>query len=118
MEVSGNASLFKGEYKLTFNTLPHGTAKWGLYHLASDPGEANDLSLKLPELKADLLADYRDYAERKKVVSMPADFNPVKQILASVLPRFIKRNVTRIVIGLFALAALTFLYVRLTGNRP
>ena len=118
MEVSGNAALFKGEYKITFNTLPHGTAKWGLYHLASDPGEANDLSLKLPELKADMLADYRDYAERKKVVSMPADFNPLKQIMATVLPRLFNRNITRIVIGLFALAALTFLYVRLTGNRP
>jgi arylsulfatase/uncharacterized sulfatase len=118
MEVSGNASLFKGGYKITFNTLPHGTAKWGLYHLPSDPGEANDLSLKLPALKAAMLADYRDYAERKKVVSMPADFNPLKQIMATVLPRLFKRNVTGIVMGLFALAALIFLYVRLNAKRP
>jgi arylsulfatase A-like enzyme len=117
MEVSGNASLFKGEYKLTFNTLPHGTASWELYHLASDPGEANDLSVALPELKAKMLADYQDYAERMKVVDMPEDFNPLKQIAVTMLPRIIKRNVINIVIGLFAIAALTFLCVRLIRNR-
>jgi len=67
MEVSGNASLFRGEYTITLNTLPLGTANWGFFHLGRDPGEVTDLSLQLPELKASMLADYQVYA--KKIAS-------------------------------------------------
>jgi arylsulfatase A-like enzyme len=117
MEVSGNASLFKGEYKITFNTLPHGTANWGLYHLGTDPGEANDLSTELPELKAEMLADYQRYAEAMNVVAMPVDFNPLKQVGANMLPRMIKRNATSILIGLFLIAALGLMLFRATYRR-
>ncbi len=36
---------------------------WRLYELGKDPGERNDLSDELPELKAELIAAFNEYAE-------------------------------------------------------
>lgn len=36
---------------------------WRLYDLGKDPGEMNDLSEELPELKAELIAAFNEYAE-------------------------------------------------------
>ena len=44
IEVSGNAAVIKGDYKLTRNQLPHGDGRWRLYDLSKDPGETTDLS--------------------------------------------------------------------------
>ena len=52
IEVSGNKAVFRGNHKLTFNTLPHGNARWELFEIEKDPGESFDLSQRLPEQKA------------------------------------------------------------------
>lgn len=80
IEVGGNAALFKGDYKITRNTLPWGDARWRLYHLASDPGETRDLSGTEPELFATLQADYGRYQQRMGVLPLPDSFDPFKQV--------------------------------------
>ena len=91
MEVSGNSALFKGDYKLARNTLPHGDAQWRLFHILSDPGETMDLSFELPALKETMLSDYQSYADAMHVIEMPADFNPTEQLAANVYDRLLKR---------------------------
>ncbi|ADM10390.1 Sulfatase [Parvularcula bermudensis HTCC2503] len=62
-EVSGNAALYRGKWKITRNTPPLGDAQWRLYDLSVDPGETIDLSGENPALFEDMLAEYRSYAE-------------------------------------------------------
>lgn len=85
MEVSGNAALFKGGYKLVRDTLPHGDGEWHLYYLREDPGETRDVSTVLPDTFASMLADYAAYAESMGVVALPADFDPLAVMRANVL---------------------------------
>lgn len=85
IEVGGNAALFKGDYKLTRNSLPWDDARWRLYHLASDPGEARDLSAEQPAVFAELLADYQHYQQEVGVLPLPDDFDPFKQVAVNSL---------------------------------
>lgn len=81
IEVGGNAALFKGDYKLTKNSLPWGDAQWHLFHLSIDPGEASDLREKEPARYAEMLADYESYAKEMGVLKLPDDFNPHRQMV-------------------------------------
>ena len=80
IEVGGNAALFKGDYKLTRNSLPWGDARWRLYNLAADPGETRDLQIEQPERFTDMLADYARYAKDVGVLKLPDDFDPFQQL--------------------------------------
>jgi arylsulfatase A-like enzyme len=74
-EVSGNAALFRGKWKITRNTPPAGDARWRLYDISVDPGETTDLSASHPEIFAELLTEYRAYSERVGVVEIgPKDY--------------------------------------------
>ena len=74
-EVSGNAALFRGKWKITRNTPPLGDAEWRLYDISSDPGETTDLSAANPALFADMIAEYHDYAEAVGVIDVgPNDY--------------------------------------------
>ena len=104
LEVAGNAALFKGRYKMTKNTLPHGDAEWRLHDLHQDPMESVDLSNKLPEVRAVLLADFDRYADAMGVVPLPKDFdiqaqigtNTMNKVLARQMPTFIVAGVVGI----------------------
>lgn len=80
IEVSGNAALFKGGYKLTRNILPYGDGEWRLHDIEEDPAEQNDLSAEKPALKSEMLADYEHYAARVGVIDVPDDFNLAAQV--------------------------------------
>ncbi|WP_422062054.1 arylsulfatase [Sphingopyxis sp.] len=79
-ELSGNAALFRGDYKLTRNLAPTGDGKWRLFDLKSDPGEARDLSVALPDRFAAMQADYAAYAKANGVLDMPAGYTADDQI--------------------------------------
>ncbi|WP_328804419.1 arylsulfatase [Sphingopyxis microcysteis] len=81
-ELSGNAALFKGDYKLVRNLAPTGDGKWRLFDLKSDPGETRDLAAAQPERFAAMLADYRAYAKANGVLDMPAGYTANEQINA------------------------------------
>lgn len=79
-ELSGNAAVFKGNYKLLRNLPPIGDNQWHLYDLSSDPGEVNDLQQQFPELFQQLQQDYADYARTNNVLPMPEGYDPIKQV--------------------------------------
>ncbi|WP_324187660.1 arylsulfatase [Sphingopyxis solisilvae] len=81
-ELSGNAALFRGDYKLVRNLPPTGDGKWRLFDLKTDPGETRDLSAAQPERYAAMLADYRAYAKANGVLDMPAGYTADEQINA------------------------------------
>ncbi|MBI1261888.1 MAG: sulfatase-like hydrolase/transferase [Rhizobiales bacterium] len=80
VEVSGNAALYKGDYKIVRNVAPVGDGIWRLFNIAVDPGETNDLSASEPERFAELKADYATYAKNMGVLEMPEGYNSRVQI--------------------------------------
>lgn len=87
MEVSGNAALFKGDYKLTKITRPYGDDEWHLFDIRSDPGETMDLADAEPALFDEMMGDYEHYASRVGVIDPPAEFNPVTQVARNTLKK-------------------------------
>jgi len=79
-EVAGNSAVFKGRYKLTRNTLPHGDANWHLYDLVSDPAERTDISDLKPAYREEMLAGYQRYAQAQHVIELPKDYDVIAQV--------------------------------------
>lgn len=84
-ELSGNAVVFKGDWKLVKNLPPYGNGAWALYDLAQDPGEVTDLSRAQPRLFAAMQADYAAFAKRDHVLPMPAGYRAPKQVEANAM---------------------------------
>lgn len=79
IEVSGNAALYKGDFKITRSVLPLGDGRWRLFDLARDPGETADLSIARPQLLTDMVGEYEAYAKRVGVLAMPEAYDSVAQ---------------------------------------
>jgi arylsulfatase A-like enzyme len=87
IEVSGNAALFRGDYKLVRNLPPWGDGQWRLFQFRLDPGETADLSERQPELFAEMLAAYDDYARNVGVLPLPDGYHIEKQLGANSISR-------------------------------
>ena len=109
MEVSGNAALFRGNWKLVRNMAPHGDGRWRLFDMATDPGETRDRSADQPELYRSLLADYAAYERRVGVQPLPAGYSSMKQVARNAIER-------QIGFALPALGALAAGLVALVGG--
>src|SRR3546814_11050614 len=79
-ELSGNAALFRGDYKLVRNLAPTGDGAWRLFDLKADPGETRNLAAAEPDRFKTMLADYRAYAKANGVPDMPAGYTADEQI--------------------------------------
>jgi arylsulfatase/uncharacterized sulfatase len=79
-ELSGNAALFRGDYKLVRNLPPTGDGQWRLYDIKSDPGETKDLATAMPDRFAEMRADYAAFAKDNGVLEMPAGYTADEQI--------------------------------------
>lgn len=84
-ELSGNAVLFKGDYKLVKNLPPYGDGRWRLYNISADPGETLDLSRSDPARFAAMQKDYVAFAKVNKVLPMPEGYTAPKQIFANAM---------------------------------
>lgn len=84
-ELSGNAALYKGTYKLVRLLPPAGDGQWHLYDLATDIGETRDLATIEPARFAAMLADYGEYVRRNNVLPMPVDYRPTQQVMSNAL---------------------------------
>lgn len=80
-EVFGHRAIRQGDWKLlrlTSNSAerrqpkPMEANNWGLYNMATDPGEVNDLSAQHPEIVAKLLAAWDQYTQENNVI-LPSD---------------------------------------------
>jgi arylsulfatase/uncharacterized sulfatase len=91
-ELSGNAALFKGDYKLVKNLPPEGSGRWELFDIVRDPGETVDLAAAMPDRVRAMAADYESYARAEGVLPMPEGYEAGEQITenafrALMLPR-------------------------------
>ena len=117
LEVAGNSALFKGRYKLSRNMPPHGDGVWRLYDIQQDPGETRDLAADKPELLAQLMDDYRDYARDYGVQEMPEGYDSVKQIFINTAGVYIDAyGRVMLAAGILLLLALAWLIWRLRRN--
>lgn len=83
-ETSGQAALYRGQYKLVRNIAPHGDGTWRVFDVVDDPGETMDLAPERPELLADLMHAYRVYANEVGILELPEGYQ---------VERAIERNV-------------------------
>ncbi|RMF21515.1 MAG: arylsulfatase [Deltaproteobacteria bacterium] len=112
IEVSGQAALFKGDYKLVRNNPRYGDGRWHLYDLRRDPGETRDLAASKPELFEELMADYRAYAERNGVLEMPEGFEMHEQLRRNTIRNQIRFHAAELLVTLLVLIGLIWLGLR------
>jgi arylsulfatase len=67
-ELFGNRAIRQDNWKLLWMCQPHGTGRWQLYDLKTDPAELNDLSSAQPKVKEQLLQHWVEYAESNNVI--------------------------------------------------
>lgn len=105
-ELSGNAALFMGRYKLVRNLPPVGDGQWRLFDIMSDPGETRDLSAAEPDRLARMQAAYADFAARDGVLDMPPGYSADAQINAYAFENNMKPRLIRAVPWVAGLALL------------
>lgn len=94
-ELSGNAALFRGEYKLVRNLPPTGDGRWQLFDIRRDPGETRDLAAEMPERLAAMQADYAAYAAANGVLEMPEGYTADDQINENAFNNVMKPRLLR-----------------------
>ncbi|MGF1456976.1 MAG: arylsulfatase [Alphaproteobacteria bacterium] len=110
MEVSGNAALYKGDFKIARNQPPYGDGQWHLFNIAEDPGETRDLAEARPDIFANLQADYEAYADRVGVLEIPPGYSSTTQVARNVASVFLHRHLVPIAaIGAALLLFIVFL---------
>lgn len=112
-EVSGNAALYRGTYKIVRYAPPHGDNAWHLFDLSTDPGETRDLSAEMPELFASMQADYAAYEKRVGVLPLPAGYDVQKQVATNAMKKQLAAYWWVLVIAAGVLAAMLFFGWRL-----
>ncbi|MGE6697181.1 arylsulfatase [Hyphomonas sp. NPDC076900] len=121
IEVSGNAALYRGPWKIVRNLQPWGDGNWRLFNLENDPGETQDLAADHPEIFQHLQADYAAYADRVGVLEVPTGYNSVAQVEKNMTAAVLKRNMPKIItfgiIGLLLLGGVIWLIVKVLRNR-
>ena len=89
VEVSGNAALYRGNWKLVRTALPRGDFTWRLFDLSVDPGETTDLSGENPDLFAEMRAEYEAYAAETGVLDLGPEEYAEAQLFSNLLERVI-----------------------------
>ena len=86
-ELSGNAALFKGDYKLVLNRPPVGDGVWRLYDIARDPGETRDLRDAMPGRYEEMKADYTGWVDSNGVLPWPDDYDMASEMQRNAMRR-------------------------------
>lgn len=82
-ELSGNAVLYQGRWKLVKNLPPYGDGRWHLFDIMADPGETRDLAAADAARFAAMQAAWADWAKANRVLPMPAGYSAPAQIEAN-----------------------------------
>ncbi len=72
-ELYASRALIKGEWKAVRIFPPAGSGAWQLFNLNTDPTENFDLAADYPDVMAELIADWDDYAETNGVAVFERD---------------------------------------------
>lgn len=120
-EVSSNAALYRGNWKLVRTALPRGDFTWRLFDLSTDPGETTDLSAENPALFAEMRAEYDAYVAETGVFELAREDYAEKQLFSNLLVRSIGTYwpyaaglILALLAGLYAI----FRLVRMAARRP
>ena len=111
-ELSGNAALYKGDYKLLKNLPPLGDGEWHLYNIAVDPGEYRNLRDEVPDLYLQMISHYQEYAEDHGVQDMPEGYDYIKQVMLYSAKLILMRNAPYFIGGLILISAGYFYFRR------
>jgi len=114
-EVSGNAALYRGHWKLTRLSRPLGDFDWRLYDLSVDPGETNDLSRAHPQLFEEMKAEYISYSQSVGVVELGADEHAMRHLFLNLAVKAIGKYwmyLVGLIFFLVAAVAVAFWAVR------
>jgi arylsulfatase A-like enzyme len=95
-ELSGNAALFSGDYKLVHNLPPTGDGRWQLFDIRRDPGETQDLAATMPDQFAAMQAHYARWARANAVLDMPAGYTADNQINENAFHNSVKPRLLRV----------------------
>ena len=82
-ELSGNAVLWQGRWKLVKNLPPYGDGRWHLFDIMADPGETHDLAASEPARFTAMQAAWTEWAKANQVLPMPAGYSAPAQIEAN-----------------------------------
>ena len=104
LEASGQSAVFKGDYKLVRNVDLYGDGVWRLHNIVRDPGETRDLIIDMPELAAEMLRDYEQFAAQYGVLPMPPGYSGAQMIADATTRQIQAKYGSRIL--MFASAAL------------
>jgi len=107
-EVSGNAALYRGQWKLVRTALPRGDFTWRLFDLSTDPGETTDVSSAHPDVFEEMRAEYAAYEAETGVLDLGREDYAEKQLFANLLERSISAYWPYAVGLLLALLALIY----------
>lgn len=113
-ETGGQSGLYRGQYKLVRNWLPHGDKVWRLYNLETDPGETQDLAATDPALFESMMADYTRYASRHGVLAVAEDYDPIMNLQERTFRTVASRyaQTLGVALGLAVLIVATLVIVR------
>ena len=103
-ELSGNAVLWQGRFKLVKNLPPYGDGRWHLFDIMADPGETRDLATAEPARFAAMQAEWQHWAKANKVLPMPAGYSAPAQIQANATRDLLPGRVAPMVAALLLLA--------------
>jgi len=111
-ELTGNAALFRGDYKLVRNRKPVGDNQWRLYNFMTDPGETDDLREQMPDLFAELKVAYRNYTEKNGVLEIPEDYDQFHAVADYATRRSLRDHALFFAIAGLLILALAVLSIR------
>ena len=110
-EVSGNAALYRGPWKISRVPEPLGDGQWHLYNLSTDPGEATDLATVRPDLLQEMIDEYVSYASEVGVIETGPEYNPFKQVQRNAYRIGLQRHWPQILFGLLVMIGLISLII-------
>jgi len=90
-EVSGNAALYRGKWKITRLFPPVGDGVWRLYDLSVDPGETTDLAKEHPDLFEEMVAEYAQYSKAVGVFELTTEEYAMKQLFKNIAKKSVKK---------------------------
>ncbi|MDX2032144.1 MAG: arylsulfatase [Blastocatellia bacterium] len=112
-EVSGNAALYRGQWKITRLSPPLGDTKWRLYDLSTDPGETTDVSAANAKLFESMLAEYKSYSEKVGVIELGPEDSAFKELFKNVAKKALHKYWPYALGTIIVLAAALYLTFRL-----
>lgn len=112
-EVSGNAALYRGKWKITRNFPPRGDSQWRLYDISVDPGETTDVAAANPALFANMKSEYAAYAKRVGVVELGPGDSAIHELTNKLISKALHKYWPYLLGFVLALAATAYLLFRL-----